>query len=308
MTTTQTTQAAQNKQTTQTTAASPAVATFFEKATSTWQYVVSCPETREAIIIDSVLDYDPASGKISTESMDVLLRHIDNEDLTVTRILETHAHADHLTASHYLQQRLPNHPPICIGEHIGQVQKTFGPKYQIPAADLQNQFDVLFRDGETFRLGNMEGRILHLPGHTPDHIGYVIGDSVFCGDSVFMPDVGSARADFAGGSAKTLYNSSQKLFGLPDHFKLYVGHDYPPPERGDGPRAYTTVASQKLENKHVKTGTVESEFCEWRATRDAGLATPRLLHAAMQTNLRAGRLPVAADGVIFFKTPVTVKL
>ncbi|KAJ3036251.1 hypothetical protein HDV00_002965 [Rhizophlyctis rosea] len=281
---------------------------FFEKVTSTWQYIVADPATREAFIIDSVLDYDPIPSKIATTTADGLLDFIKEENLKITRILETHAHADHLTAAQYLKRRLGGSVPVGIGKRITDVQKTFKAIYGLhPFLADGHQFDTLFEDGQELGLGGIQSHVLHLPGHTPDHVGYLIGESVFTGDSIFMPDVGSARADFPGGSATDLFTSASRLLSLPPHYRLYVGHDYPPTERTQE-AGYSTVAEQREMNKHLKQGTGQAEFIKWRAERDATLGSPRLLHASLQVNLRAGNLPEAdgEGGGIFFKIPVNV--
>lgn len=234
---------------------------------------------------------------------------ITQHGYTVSKILETHAHADHLTASRYLQNVLSDRqtarPLVCIGARIRQVQETMSKIYDIPAADVgDDAFDLTFKDDETFSVGGIEARVIHLPGHTPDHIGYVIGSNVFTGDSIFNPDVGSARCDFPGGSATQLYGSMQKLLSLPPVFKLYTGHDYPPEGRdvpvglhvaGSKAVPFTTVEAQSRENKHVKRGTVMDEFVTWRSQRDSGLADPKLLAPAMQVNVRGGRLPMESS-------------
>ncbi|KAJ9646829.1 hypothetical protein H2204_000521 [Knufia peltigerae] len=295
----------------------PRVHTLFEPSTGTWQYVVADEATKEAVIMDPVLDYDKNTGRVSTHSADKILDLITQHDYTVSRILETHAHADHLTSSRYLQssllQRRPSRAPpqICIGERIRQVQETMSKKYNIPASELESAFDHLFTDDETFNIGNLEVQVIHLPGHTPDHIGYVIGSNVFTGDSIFNPDVGSARCDFPGGSATELYRSTQKLLSLPGHYKLYTGHDYPPETRslpcGEQQQQqqqqhvaahvkavpFTTVETQRNENKHVKIGTTMEEFVEWRSQRDSGLGDPKLLGPSLQVNVRGGRLPAS---------------
>jgi glyoxylase-like metal-dependent hydrolase (beta-lactamase superfamily II) len=287
----------------------PAIHTSFEPVTGTWQYIVSDPSTRDAAIIDSVLDFDPAASRISTKSADELLSVVTQEKLQVKYIMETHAHADHLTAARYLQQKLLQlgqpRPEIAIGKRIVLLQETFASEYAVPKEELESVFDKLWEDDESFQIGNLKGEVLHLPGHTPDHVGYKIEGSVFTGDSIFNPDVGSARADFPGGSATDLWSSAQKLLALPENFRLYTGHDYPPATResnesGEKWKAYTTVKEQRTENKHVKAGTKEEEFVAWRRERDAGLGEPRLLHQALQFNVRGGRLP--RDG--FLRVPV----
>ncbi|KAJ4350490.1 uncharacterized protein N0V89_009111 [Didymosphaeria variabile] len=282
----------------------PQVHSVFEPVTGTWQYIVADPNTNEAVIIDPVLDYDKSSGTISTRSADELLDLVTNHEYKIQRILETHAHADHLTASRYLQTVLSQkqtatiRPLVCIGKRIKDVQQTMQRKFNIPESELEDAFDHLFDDDETFNIGGLTASVIHLPGHTPDHIGYVIGSNVFTGDSIFNPDVGSARCDFPGGSAVQLYNSTQRLLQLPPHFRLYTGHDYPPDSRDphleqavDGAVPYTTVETQRRENKHVKAGTKLEEFVNWRTERDSGLAEPKLLRQAMQVNVRGGRLP-----------------
>ncbi|KAL4943066.1 beta-lactamase-like protein [Aspergillus oleicola] len=272
----------------------PTIHSIFEPKTGTWQYIVSDPSTCKAVIIDAVLDYDPATQEITTSSADSLLSLVKQENYVVELVLETHAHADHLTAASYLQARLAEEqgsaPPIGIGERIGQVQQTFGEKYGIDETTYNGVFDRLFKDDETFSVGNLSAKVIHLPGHTPDHLGYMIGHNIFCGDSLFNTDLGTARADFPGGSAEHLYASGRKLLGLPDHVKIYVGHDYPPADRED-PVPYMTVGEHKRENKHLKEGTTEEEFVALRRERDGNLAAPKLLHPSLQVNIRAGRLP-----------------
>ncbi|KAA8642067.1 hypothetical protein EYZ11_010646 [Aspergillus tanneri] len=276
----------------------PVVHSFYEPTTGTWQYIVACPSTKDAAVIDPVLDFDPASLRISTASADSLFDFVTRKGYTIRYLLETHAHADHLTASFYLQQRLllssKPRPPICIGHRIRTVQKTFGQKYGIPAEELDAAFDHLLEDGEEFSIGDVVASVLYLPGHTPDHIGYRIGMNVFTGDSIFNPDVGSARCDFPGGDARTLYSSMQTLLSLPPSYRLYTGHDYPPSIDGEekrDPLPYVTVADQKERNKHVKQGNSEEQFVQWRSERDQGLKEPRLLHQALQVNVRGGRMP-----------------
>jgi glyoxylase-like metal-dependent hydrolase (beta-lactamase superfamily II) len=293
----------------------PIVHSLYEPVTGTWQYVVADRMKREAAIIDPVLDYDKESGTIDISSADKLLKLIADNKYRVCYILETHAHADHLSASRYLQSilghRQSDAPEVCIGQHILQVQQTFGALYSIPQAELENAFDRLLQDEEELVLGSLVIRVIHLPGHTPDHVGYIIGSNVFTGDSIFNPDVGSARCDFPGGSATTLYQSSRSLLSLPEHYRLYTGHDYPPSDRcidigTDESKAvpYTTVKKQRLENKHLKAGTSEEEFVNWRNERDGGLQAPKLLVPSIRSNIRGGRLPRSSeDGFKIVKVP-----
>jgi glyoxylase-like metal-dependent hydrolase (beta-lactamase superfamily II) len=292
----------------------PDVYACFEAVTATWQYIIADPETRDAVVIDPVLDFNLGSNQISTETADGLLLLASKNNLTIKRVLETHAHADHLTAANYLQQRLIDQgkprPDVCIGARITEVQSTFASKYGIEASELANAFDKLFRDNEEFTIGKIHVKVLHLPGHTSDHVGYLIGEYVFTGDSIFNPDVGSARADFPGGSASTLYSSAKILLDLPGHYRLYVGHDYPPDLReesaeGGKHKPYTTVREQKEGNMHLKNGTTEEEFIKLRSERDSQLGEPRLLHQALQFNIRAGKLPETSIGRdIFLHIPV----
>ena len=296
----------------------PNVHTIFEPVTGTWQYIVADPFKKEAVIIDSVLDYNKDTGVIGTVSADKLLELVTENDYLVSRILETHAHADHLTASRYLQNMLgrrqhQQQPLVCIGKRISGVQETMSRIYGIPTSEMQNAFDYTFSDDETFRIGELEAQVIYLPGHTPDHIGYIVGPNVFTGDSIFNPDVGSARCDFPGGSATTLYKSTQKLLSFPAHFRLYTGHDYPPKERcapGSGqsePIPCTTVEGQSKENKHVKSGTQMEDFVKWRTERDSTLAEPKLLRQSMHVNVRGGRLPASSvEGFKLEQVPVNV--
>jgi glyoxylase-like metal-dependent hydrolase (beta-lactamase superfamily II) len=280
----------------------PIVHHVYELVTGTWQYVIADPATQVAVIIDSVLDYDKENGIVDSSSADKLLAVIDDNKYQVNYILETHAHADHLSASRYLQSVLSHRqsdaPKVCIGQRILQVQQTFGTIYCIPQAELENAFDRLLQDDEQLNLGNLIIRVIHLPGHTPDHVGYIVGSNVFTGDTIFNPDVGSARCDFPGGSTSELFRSTRRLLDLPAHYKLYTGHDYPPSKRDchsalDASKAipFSTVEKQRQENKHLKSGTSEVEFVNWRNERDEGLQLPRLFHPSIRTNIRGGRLP-----------------
>lgn len=276
------------------------VYTVYEPTTGTWQYIVADPVTRRAVIIDTVLDFDPAKNEISTKSADALLAKVGSEDYIVDALLETHLHADHLSAASYIRDQLRKKqigiPSICTGAGISNMQKLFGDRYGVPEVEWRNAFDHTYADGETFTIGDLQAKVLHLPGHTPDSVGYHIGHNVFTGDSIFNPDLGSARCDFPQGSAIALWHSMQRLLSLPPDTRLYTGHDYPPTDRIDDegtgkPKAFATVQEHKASNKHVKNGTLESSFVDWRTQRDAGLNEPRLINQALQFNIRAGSLP-----------------
>lgn len=278
----------------------PIIHTVHEPSTGTWQYIVADLHTKRAAIIDSVLDFDPAKNEISTASADKLLAMAQSEDYIVEALLETHLHADHLSAAHYLcgqlQQKQGLAPKVCIGSGIAKMQKLFASRYGVPDEEWQNTFDCTYPDGATFSIGDLKAEVIHLPGHTPDSVGYKIGKNVICGDSIFNPDLGSARCDFPQGSASALWKSMQRLLSLPSDVKLYTGHDYPPADRvgeeGTGkPKAYATVGEHKKSNKHVKDGTEESTFIHMREARDAGLNEPKLINQALQFNIRGGRMP-----------------
>ncbi|PKS08527.1 hypothetical protein jhhlp_004912 [Lomentospora prolificans] len=276
----------------------PIIHDIFESKTSTWQYVVADPKTLAAVIIDPVLDYDPATHILSTNTADALLGLICEKGYKIERILETHAHADHITAASYLQDRLErergHRPLIGIGKRIVNVQELFSQRYGVPADEFKGVFDVLFDDNDTFDLGELKVTVMHLPGHTPDHLGYKIGDNVFCGDSVFHTDIGTARCDFPGGSANNLFYSAHKLLSLPDNVKIWTGHDYPSGDRKT-PVPWQSVADHKEQNKHLRVGITEEEFVALRRERDATLGEPRLLHQSLQMNIRAGKLPKQTD-------------
>lgn len=290
----------------------PTVHSSFDKVTGSWQYVVADPATSIAAIIDPVLDFDPLTSRISTESADELIRVVNDNGYKIDLILETHAHADHMTAASYLQHRLGREhgrrARICIGSRITQVQKMFGERYNIPAQDYEGSFDKLWQDDETFNIGNLTAKAIHLPGHTPDHLGYKIGGNVFVGDSVFNIDLGSARADFPGGSAEEIFDSGRRLFALPDDTKIWIGHDYPPKGR-DEPVAFMTVKQQREANKHLRNGMAKQQFMEMRRSRDSTLASPRLLHQSLQMNIRAGRLPEpTAAGARMLQVPLETEV
>jgi glyoxylase-like metal-dependent hydrolase (beta-lactamase superfamily II) len=276
---------------------------FFDPGTWTVSYVVWDRATRRAGVIDPVLDYDFKSGHTSTTSADRALAYLAQHGLAVDWILETHAHADHLSAARYLQQRVGGR--IAIGEHIREVQATFKKLFNLERSFLPDgsQFDHLFKDGETFRIGQVEATALLVPGHTPADMAYRVDGSVFAGDTLFMPDVGSARADFPGGDARRLYRSMRRLLALPPETTMYVCHDYPPPSRG--PQWQTTVAEQRANNIHVRDGIGEDEFVAMRTARDATLEVPALILPSIQVNVRAGQLPPADDnGIAYLRIPI----
>ena len=282
----------------------PNVQAFFDEATFTVSYVVSEPEGNRCAIIDSVLDYDPKAGRTSTGSADAIIAHVHERNLTVDWILETHAHADHLTAAPYLQEKLGG--KIAIGAHIADVQGIFGKVFNAGPgfATDGSKFDHLFADGDSFRIGKLEGRVMHTPGHTPACLTYVVGDAAFVGDTLFMPDFGTARADFPGGDAATLYRSIRKVLSLPPATRLFMCHDYKAPGR-DVFAWETTVAREKAENVHVHDGVSEAEFVAMRTKRDATLDMPVLILPAVQVNMRAGHLPPPEDnGTTYLKIPV----
>ena len=282
----------------------PDVKAFFDEETFTVSYVVTDPETRHAAIVDSVLDYAYNSGRTSTKSADEVIAYVKAQGLSVDWLLETHAHADHLSAAPYLKEQLGG--TIGIGSHIKRVQTVFGQVFNAEPEFCRDgsQFDHLFEDGETFKIGNLEGRAMHTPGHTPACMTYVIGDSGFVGDTLFMPDYGTARCDFPGGDARVLYQSIQKIFALPGETRLFMCHDYKAPGRDDY-RWETTVAEERENNIHVGHGKSEDEFVEMRTTRDATLDMPRLILPSVQVNMRAGHMPPAEDnGVTYLKIPL----
>jgi len=286
----------------------PIVTAFFDEPTNTVTYIVADPSTKACAIIDSVLDYDPESGRTSTVSADELIAHISDHELTVQWILETHAHADHFTAAPYLQDRLGG--VIAIGREIDDVQRVFGGLFNA-GKDYKadgSEFGRLFDDGDCFEIGELTCRVIHVPGHTPACVAYYIGNSVFVGDTLFMPDFGSARCDFPGGDAGTLYDSVQKLYALPDETRMFVAHDYKTPSR-DVFAWETTVGEQKRRNKHLREGTSREEFVNMRTKRDETLRLPKLIMPSIQVNMRAGRLPEPEDnGIAYLKIPLNVAM
>ncbi|WP_027244136.1 MBL fold metallo-hydrolase [Leisingera daeponensis] len=282
----------------------PAVKAFFDEATNTVSYVVREPEGTACAIIDSVLDFDHAAGRTSTASADAIIAWVKAEGLRVEWILESHVHADHLSAAPYLQEHLGG--KIGIGDRITVVQDTFGKIFN-EGTEFQrdgSQFDQLFREGDSFMIGQLRGEVLHTPGHTPACLTYVIGDAAFVGDTLFMPDFGTARCDFPGGSSADLYNSIQKILALPDETRIFVGHDYKAPGRDDYAWE-TTVGEQKALNVHVGQGRSIEEFVKMRDARDATLGMPRLILPSLQVNMRAGQMPEPDEqGDVFLKIPV----
>lgn len=284
--------------------ARPGVRAFFDEATFTASYVVHDPATRRAAIIDSVLDYDPAAGRTAHGSADAIVAYVEREGLTVDWLLETHAHADHLSAAPYLQQRLGGQ--IAIGRAIIAVQHVFGKLFNAGSdfARDGSQFDSLLDDGDAIALGNLPVAVLHVPGHTPADMAYVIGDAVFAGDTIFMPDYGTARADFPGGDAAQLYRSIRRLLELPRQTRLFLCHDYKAPGR-DAFAWETTVGAERDANVHVHDGVDEAEFAAMRTARDRTLGMPRLILPAIQVNMRGGHLPAPeANGVRYLKIPL----
>ena len=282
----------------------PEIRSFFHEPTNTAAHLVWDPTTKEAAIVDSVLDYDAAAGRTETIFADQILAGATEEGVRVAWILETHAHADHLSAAPYLKQQVGG--TLAIGSNIRTVQDVFGKVFNA-GTEFQrdgSQFDRLFEDGETFRLGNIEAKAIHTPGHTPACMTYVIGDAGFVGDTLFMPDYGTARCDFPGGSASTLYRSIQKIYALPDETRLFLCHDYKAKGR-DHYAWETTVGEQKRANIHVHEGVSEAEFVKMRTERDATLAMPTLILPSVQVNMRAGHFPPAENnGTVYLKIPL----
>lgn len=278
---------------------------FFDESTNTVSYLVADSDTKQALVIDPVLDFDYKSGRIAATSADRILNAATTAGLRIVLILETHIHADHLSAASYIKQRTG--APIGIGEHVKNVQTIFTPRFNLN--DVSNdgvEFDHLWRDGDEFSFGGRRVEVLHTPGHTPACVSYRIDDAVFVGDTLFMPDYGTARADFPGGDARALYQSIQRLLALPPETRMFLCHDYLP----EGRRQYaweTTVAEQRRRNIHVHEGVTETEFVAMRRNRDASLAAPALLLPSIQVNVRAGGLPAAeSNGTRYLKVPLTV--
>lgn len=287
-----------------TTVQAPDISAFFDEATNTISYLVKDPNSPVCAIVDSVLDFDYASGRTDTRSADAIIAAVKDRGLDVAWILETHVHADHLSAAPYIQQQTGGR--IGIGANITVVQNTFGKIFN-EGTEFQrdgSQFDELFAEGDAFEIGGLKGRVLHTPGHTPACMTYVVGDAAFVGDTLFMPDFGTARCDFPGGSAEMLYASIQKILTLPDETRIFVGHDYKAPGR-DIYAWETTVGEQKQKNVHIGAGKLAAEFVAMREARDKTLAMPRLIIPSLQVNMRAGQMPPADEsGKTFLKVPV----
>ena len=282
----------------------PIVTSFFDTATNTISYVVSDPNGNSCAIIDSVLDFDFSSGRTNTAFADEIITFVNQKGLTVEWLLESHVHADHLSAAPYLQEKVGG--KIAIGENIKLVQDTFGKIFN-EGTEFQrdgSQFDRLFTDGDSFHIGQMRGDVIHTPGHTPACLTYVIGDAAFVGDTLFMPDFGTARCDFPGGSSTTMFNSIQKILSLPDETRIFVGHDYKAPER-DEFAWETTVKEQKEKNIHIRVGKSKEDFVKMRDERDKKLNMPKLIIPSLQVNMRAGNMPEPDDqGNTYLKVPV----
>ena len=282
----------------------PAVHAFFDEATNTITYVVKEPQGRACAVIDSVLDFDYASGRTDTRSADAVIAFIKDQDLDLQWVLETHVHADHLSAAPYLQEALGG--KIGIGDQITVVQETFGKVFNEGTRFRRDgsQFDRLFAEGDSLMIGQMRVDVMHTPGHTPACLTYVIGDAAFVGDTLFMPDFGTARCDFPGGSAETMFDSVQRILSLPDDTRIFVGHDYKAPGR-DVYAWESTVGAQKSLNIHVGSGRPKQDFVALRQTRDATLAMPRLIVPSLQDNMRAGQMPEPEDnGLSYLKVPI----
>ena len=284
----------------------PIVRTFFDEPTFTATHVVHDPVTRRAAIIDSVMDFDQAAGRASHASADAIIAYVREQNLAVDWLLETHAHADHLSDAPYLKKYLGG--KVVIGRDIVTVQNVFAGVFNEPASFARDgsQFDRLMDDGETFRIGNLPAIALHVPGHTPACLAYVIGDAVFVGDTLFMPDYGSARADFPGGDARTLFHSIRRLMALPDATRVFLCHDYKAPGR-DNFVWETTIGAEREDNVHVRDGIDEDAFVAMREARDQTLGMPRLILPSIQVNIRAGHLPEPeANGVSYLKLPLNL--
>jgi glyoxylase-like metal-dependent hydrolase (beta-lactamase superfamily II) len=282
----------------------PIVTHFFDEPTNTFSYVIQDPDSDACAIVDSVLDFDYAAGRTDVRSADKIIAFTREHHLKVSWILETHVHADHLSAAPYLHQQLGG--KTGIGAHIVDVQAIFGKAFNAGTEFARDgsQFDALFNEGDTFTVGKLQGHVLHTPGHTPACLTYVVGDAAFVGDTLFMPDYGTARCDFPGGDARTLYHSIQKVLALPEQTRLFLCHDYKAPGR-DTFQHETSVDEQRQANVHVHVGITEDEFVKMRTERDATLGMPRLIIPSVQVNMRGGELPPAEDnGSVYLKVPI----
>ena len=286
--------------------ATPVIHAFFDEPTNTVSYLVADPASRQAAVIDPVLDYDHKSGKAGSGSADRILAMAAEQNLTIGLVLETHVHADHLSGAPYI--KLKTGAKVAIGERIREVQKIFRPVFN--AMDVSgdgSEFDILFKDGDRFSIGGLSGEVIATPGHTPACVSYRIEDAVFVGDTLFMPDYGTARADFPGGDARTLYRSIRKLMELPPETRLFMCHDYLPKEGRKHFAWETTVAEERARNVHVREGVSEDDFVAMRTARDATLSAPTLLMPSIQVNMRAGHLPPAdSNGVHYLRVPITL--
>ncbi|WP_310475678.1 MBL fold metallo-hydrolase [Sandarakinorhabdus sp.] len=283
----------------------PDVTPFFDPATNTWTYLVADPATGHGVIIDAVLDYEPKGAVVSHAGLERLLATVEQRQLKIQYVMETHAHADHLAGGHWLRDKTG--APLVIGARIGEVQRVFAPRFAMDdLATDGRQFDMLVEEGAALPLGNLTIRVLHTPGHTPACVTYLIGDAAFVGDTMFMPDYGTARCDFPGGDAAMLHASIQKLLALPPETRIFVGHDYLPAGRSAF-ACETTVAAQKAGNVHVHDGVAAADFIAMRRARDATLAPPLLILPSLQVNIAAGELPPAdAQGRRFLRLPISL--
>ncbi|MEQ6890338.1 MBL fold metallo-hydrolase [Halomonas sp. CS7] len=288
----------------QSSASRPGVTPFFDEPTNTFSYVVRDPDSRACAILDSVLDFDYAAGRTDVRSADAIIAFVREHGLEVEWVLETHVHADHLSAAPYLNDALGGQTGI--GAKITVVQEVFGKAFNAGTEFARDgsQFDRLFEEGDTFAIGGLEARVLHTPGHTPACLTYVIGDAAFVGDTLFMPDYGTARCDFPGGDARTLFRSIQKVLALPDETRLFLCHDYKAPKR-ETYQHETSVAEQRAHNVHIHEGVSEDAFVTMRTERDATLGMPKLILPSVQVNMRAGHLPPAEEnGQVYLKVPI----
>jgi glyoxylase-like metal-dependent hydrolase (beta-lactamase superfamily II) len=284
----------------------PVIHAFFDEPTNTVSYLVGDPEAKLAAVIDPVLDYDHKSGKANVKSAEAILAKAKEEGFTIALVLETHVHADHLSGAPYI--KLKTGAKVGIGEHIKDVQKIFRPVFNaLDVSGEGSEFDILFKDGDHFKIGKLTGEVIATPGHTPACVSFKIGDAVFVGDTLFMPDYGTARADFPGGDARTLYRSIRKLMALPPETRLFMCHDYLPKEGRQHYAWETTVAEERERNIHAREGVSEDDFVAMRTARDATLSAPTLLMPSIQVNMRAGKLPPAdVNGVHYLRVPITL--